>query len=119
MSLQDTSFAEVIGGVFVTLTAVAIGLQKAIKGWKSDSAETGIITMMHAELERMSAQNTRLAEELNRLQLELIKLNSELQKLTVENQRLHSEVVELNSEIARLKSMIDRRKDNHYEHSSS
>jgi predicted nuclease with TOPRIM domain len=106
MAEPNSSLAEIAGGAFVALIAVALGLQKVIKGWKADNAESSIISMMRAELERMSNQNTRLSEELNKLQLELVTLNTELSKLTIENQHLHQEVVRLTSEVSKLKSLI-------------
>lgn len=112
MDTSQSSYSELLGGAVVALGVIAIGLQKLIKGWKSDNAETSVITLMHSELERMSAQNTKLGEELNKLQIELITLNAELGKLTLENQRLHAEVVHLTSEISRLKAMLPS-KDKH------
>ncbi len=106
METSQSSYGELLGGAGVALGAIAFGVQKLMKGWKTDNAETSVITLMHSELERMSSQNTKLAEELNKLQLELVTLNSELNKLAIENQRLHAEVSHLTSEIGRLKAML-------------
>lgn len=102
-NLQATSL------IALAVMAVFIGAQKILKNWRSTEAETSIITLMHAELERMSEQNTKLSLELGRLHTEVIALNTELQKLTVENQRLQTEVVALTNEISELKALT--RKD--------
>ena len=112
MEKLQSSYSELFGGAVVALGAIAFGLQKLIKGWKTDNAETSVITLMHSELERMAGQNTKLGEELNKLQLELITLNAELGKLTLENQRLHAEVLHLTSEISKLKAILPN-KDKH------
>ena len=112
MENSQSSYSEILGGAVVALGAVAFGIQKLIKGWKTDNAETSVITLMHTELERMSTQNLKLAEELNKLQLELITLNSELNKLSIENQRLHAEIAHLTSEIGRLKAMLPEKAKN-------
>ena len=102
-NLQATSL------IALAVMAVFIGAQKILKNWRSTEAETSIITLMHAELERMSEQNTKLSLELGRLHTEVIALNTQLQKLTVENQRLQTEVVALTNEISELKALT--RKD--------
>lgn len=107
MDQIDTSS---VAGIFVSgilaLVALALGLQKLLKNWKITDVESSIITLMHAELERMSTQNTTLATELNKLQIELISLNKELNNLTLDNQRLHTEVVALTKEVSRLKNSL-------------
>lgn len=95
--------------VALAVMAVFIGVQKILKNWRTTEAETSVITLMHAELERMSEQNTKLSIELGRLHTEVIALNTELQKLTVENQRLQTEVIALTNEISQLKLLT--RKD--------
>ena len=96
-NLQATSL------VAIAVMAVFIGVQKILKNWRSTEAETSIITLMHAELERMSEQNTKLSVELGRLHSEVIALNSELQKLTAENQHLRTEVAALTQEVVKFK----------------
>jgi predicted nuclease with TOPRIM domain len=98
-----------LGMVALAVIAVLVGVQKILKDWRGTAAETNVITLMHAELERMSEQNTKLSLELGRLHTEVIALNTELQKLTVENQRLQTEVVALTNEISELKALT--RKD--------
>ena len=98
-----------LGMVALAVIAVLVGTQKILKDWRGTAAETSVITLMHAELERMSEQNTKLSLELGRLHTEVIALNTELQKLTIENQRLQTEVVALTNEISELKALT--RKD--------
>lgn len=98
-NLQATSL------VAIAVMAVFIGVQKILKNWRSTEAETSIITLMHAELERMSEQNTKLSVELGRLHSEVIALNSELQKLTTENQHLRTEVAALTQEVVKFKQL--------------
>lgn len=100
-----------LGIVALGLIAVFIGAQKIIKDWRSTSAETNVITLMHVELDRMSEQNTNLSIELGRLHTEVIALTQELQKLTVENQRLQTEVIALTNEVSGLK-MLTRKDHN-------
>jgi predicted nuclease with TOPRIM domain len=94
---------QAISLVALAVIGVFIGLQKILKNWRSTEAETSIITLMHAELERMSEQNTKLSVELGRLHSEIIALNGELQKLTVENQNLRTEVCALTQEVSSFK----------------
>lgn len=100
------STVHVVGTVAVAVIAVFMGTQKLLKDWRTTSAETSIITLMHTELERLSEQNTQLSTELGRLHNEVINLNRELQKLTLENQRLQSEVVTLTREVTRLQAVL-------------
>jgi peptidoglycan hydrolase CwlO-like protein len=95
---------EGLGLVALAVLAVFVGIQKILKDWRSTAAETNIITLMHAELDRMSTQNTSLSTEISRLHTEVISLGQELQKLTFENQRLQLEVITLTNEISELKA---------------
>lgn len=104
--INPDSVIEVLGVLALAVITVFIGIQKLLKDWKSTSAETSIITLMHTELERMSEQNTALSTELGRLHTEIITLNQQLQKLTVENQRLQSEVVALTREVTGLQAVL-------------
>lgn len=88
------------------LAGLALGVQQLIKKWKSTSAETNIMTLLHEELERMSKQNTLLSTYVNSLQLEANKINMELGKLQYENQKLHAEVVSLTKEVILLRSSL-------------
>lgn len=97
-----------LGIVALGLIAVFIGAQKISKDWRSTSAETNVITLMHSELDRMSEQNTNLSVELGRLHTEVIALTQQLQKLTVENQRLQTEVIALTNEVSGLKQLTQK-----------
>lgn len=100
--------AKYAGGTAVSILALAYGLQKLLNGFKTGTAESSILTLMHSELERMSAQNANLSMELGRLQVEVIALNSQLRALTAENQRLHSEVGSLTTEVSRLQHTLQQ-----------
>lgn len=109
MLTDDPSIiAKYAGGTAVSILALAYGLQKLINGFKIGTAESSILTLMHSELERMSAQNANLSMELGRLQVEVIALNSQLRALTAENQRLHSEVGSLTTEVSRLQHTLQQ-----------
>lgn len=111
MLTQDpSSIAQYAGGTAIGLLTIAYVLQKFLTGWKSDKTESSILTLMHNELERMSAQNANLSMELGRLQIEVIALNTQLRALTVENQRLHSEVGSLTAEVSRLQHTLQQGK---------
>jgi peptidoglycan hydrolase CwlO-like protein len=105
---EVTQTAGIVG---LAVIAFFIGVQKLLKDWKSNSAESNIITLMHNELDRMSEQNTALSTELGKLHSQIILLSQELQKLTLENQQLQTEVIALTQEIAALKTI---RQKEHY-----
>ena len=99
VEIENHSLIQTVSLVALAVIAFSVGLQKLLKDWKSTSAETSVITLMHSELERMSVQNGILATELNRLQQEMIILNNQLSQLCVENQQLQTEVVALTEEV--------------------
>lgn len=103
---MPTNVAEYAAAIAVGLVGFVVGLQKILKGWKATNAESSVITLMHEELERMSAQNKLLSTELAALQVEILNLNKELRKLTTENQKLHNEVSSLTSEVTRLRGLL-------------
>jgi len=103
--IDTQTLVQTLSVVALAAIALTVGVQKLLKDWKSTTAETSVITLMHQELERMSGQNTLLSKELNRLQQEIILLNQQLSKLTIENQRLHTEVAALTNEISSVKNM--------------
>lgn len=110
--METTPFftTEITTGIFA-LGAIALGVQRLIKYWKSDSAETSVINLMHTELDRVGKQNKILAEELNKLQLEIIALNKELRNLSIENNKLHEQIFNLSSEVCRLQSLLNKHTD--------
>jgi len=111
LEISSDNLIQLITAMSLAVIATFIAIQKILKDWKSTSAETNIITLMHTELERMSEQNTALSLELGRLHTEVMSLNKELQKLTVENQRLQLEVIALTNEVSLFKELT--RKENH------
>lgn len=104
--INTGSITQIFGGVFIAVITLALGMQKMLKSWKETGVESSVITLMHQELERMSAQNIILATELNKLQLEVLNLNKELQKLNLENRRLQQEIVALTLEISMLQKRL-------------
>ena len=105
LEINPDSVIQVLGAVALAVIVVFVSVQKLLKDWKSTSAETSIITLMHNELDRMSEQNTQLSVELGRLHTQIIALNQELQKLTVENQHLRTEVCALTQEVSNFKQL--------------
>jgi hypothetical protein len=103
VEINDHNLIQTVSLVALAVVAFSIGIQKLLKEWKSNNAETSVITLMHTELERMSEQNTSLSVELGRLHNEVIALNTQLQMLTVENQRLQTEVIALTNEVSSFK----------------
>ena len=91
---------QVLGMIALAVVAAFFGIQQLMKSWKATQAESGIIQIMHRELERMGEQNTKLSHELSRLHEQIMALNQELEKLTLENQRLQVEVVALTNEVS-------------------
>lgn len=105
-STIPTTLSEWISTGFLAVIGIAIGIQLLIKNWKSNNTESALLSMMHDELERMSAQNSLLSQEVGKLQLELVKLSSQLTELNAENQKLQMQVASLNKEIVRLHGFI-------------
>lgn len=100
--------SEYSGAILVALVAIAFGIQKLIKQWKFDSAESSVLDLMHTELERLATQNKLLTSELNKLQIEILSLNKELRALTEENNQLHSQVSALTAEVSRLQTILNK-----------
>lgn len=108
-NLTTDVLVQAISAAALGAIALTIGVQKLLKDWKSTSAETSVIELMHTELERMSEQNSILSRELNRLQQEIITLNQQLSRLAIENQNLHREIAALTAEIAMFKDVAARK----------
>lgn len=104
--IDSESLISILGAGAVGVAGLAMGVQQLVKKWKTTSAETNIMTLLHEELERMSKQNSLLATYVNTLQLEANKINLELGKLQFENQKLHAEVVSLTKEVILLRSAL-------------
>lgn len=97
---------QTIGTIALAAIGVIFAYKKITKEWKSDDAEVSIISVMHKEIERMSAQNTALSTEIGRLHQQIIVLNQHLQELSVENQRLQAEVITLSNEVSEFKASM-------------
>lgn len=108
ITTETSTIAQYAGITAAGILGLAFGMQKLINGFKTGTAESSILTLMHSELERMSAQNANLSMELGRLQIEVIALNTQLRALTAENQRLHSEVGSLTTEVSRLQHTLQQ-----------
>lgn len=108
LETSSDSVVQVLGSIALAVIVVFVGIQKLLKDWRTTSAESSVITLMHTELERMAQQNTSLSLELGRLHDEVINLNHQLQKLTVENQCLQTEVVALTREVTRLQTVLHK-----------
>jgi chromosome segregation ATPase len=105
VEIENHSLIQTLSMVALAVIALSVGIQKLMKDWKSTSAETNIISLMHTELERLSTQNGILSTELNRLQQEMIKLNAQLAQLCTDNQLLQTEVIALTDEISKLRTL--------------
>lgn len=101
------ALVKLSAGAVVGLISIALGFQQIIKKWKGTSAETGILSLLHAELERMSAQNVLLAGYVDNLQLNANKLNLRVGELQIENQKLSAEIICLTQEVIKLRSAIN------------
>jgi uncharacterized coiled-coil DUF342 family protein len=98
---------EVITGSIFGLLIIAFGLQQYLKKWKSTEVESSLITLLHNELERYSAQNKELCEEIAKLQIQLRLFNTQITKITSENERLHVEIASLSQQVDRLKQSVE------------
>lgn len=106
---NSTTITQIGIAVLTILGGGILGIQKLTKSWKTTSAETSVVDLLHKELERLATQNTTLATELNKLQREIVSLNKKLGTLSTENQRLHTEVETLTVEVSELRGILDRR----------
>lgn len=111
LGIDPNDAVQTLGTIALAVILAFVGYKKITKEWRSDSAESSIITVMHTELERMSSQNTALSLEIGRLHQQIIALNKQLQELTFENQRLQAEVVALTNEVSLFKASM---KGNHH-----
>jgi FtsZ-binding cell division protein ZapB len=75
------AIGAIVTGFFAT---IAIGWQKIRRVTAHDKneaesshAHTGILDLLHAEINRLAEQNTKLADIVNKLQLEVIDLRNE------------------------------------------
>jgi chromosome segregation ATPase len=69
-------------------------------------ANSGLITQLRDEIERLAKQNTSLADSLNKFQLQLLSFQTENQKLSFENNALREENLSLREEIMELRKEV-------------
>jgi predicted nuclease with TOPRIM domain len=105
MDTENQGILQTISLLSVALIALVMGVQKLIRDWRTTKAESDIISIMHKEIERMSAQNTTLSIELGKLQEEIIELNNQISKLNIENNRLREEISLLTTELDNFKKL--------------
>lgn len=99
MDTENQGVLQTVSLLSVALIALVMGVQKLIRDWRTTKAESDIISIMHKEIERMSAQNSTLSIELGKLQEEIIELNKQISKLNIENNRLQEEISSLTIEL--------------------
>lgn len=104
--VEPNVLAQTAGGIAVAIIGAILTVQKVLKSWKADSAETNIINIVNDQIERMSKTNNALMTEVSKLQSEIIELNRELRNLSSENQRLRNEVKILTDEVNHLHGLL-------------
>jgi septal ring factor EnvC (AmiA/AmiB activator) len=105
MDTENQGVLQTVSLLSVALIALVMGVQKLIRDWRTTKAESDIISIMHKEIERMSAQNSTLSIELGKLQEEIIELNNQISKLNIENNRLREEISILTTELDNFKKL--------------
>jgi septal ring factor EnvC (AmiA/AmiB activator) len=99
MDSENQGVLQTVSLLSVALIALVMGVQKLIRDWRTTKAESDIISIMHKEIERMSAQNSTLSIELGKLQEEIIELNNQVSKLNIENNKLREEISTLTTQL--------------------
>ena len=105
MDTENQGVLQTVSLLSVALIALVMGVQKLIRDWRTTKAESDIISIMHKEIDRMSAQNSTLSIELGKLQEEIIELNNQISKLNIENNRLREEISILTTELDNFKKL--------------
>jgi len=105
MDTENQGVLQTVSLLSVALIALVVGVQKLIRDWRTTKAESDIISIMHKEIDRMSAQNSTLSIELGKLQEEIIELNNQISKLNIENNRLREEISLLTTELDNFKKL--------------
>ena len=95
-----------IGAFIIALFGIAMAAQHYIMKWKSNSAESAILTMLKDQLDRLSAQNKLLTEYVHGLQVESVSISSELTRLHIENRNLNEQVLTLTNQISLLQTTL-------------
>lgn len=101
--------ASAAGGLVAGLAGAFLGMRRFLRIAAGErlatdkiEAETQVVALLRAELDRMVAQNAALADELNALQLRIIELGSQIGQLTVENAQLNQQITALREHIDQL-----------------
>lgn len=110
MEATSTAAFDAILVIGLAVIALAFGIQKLLKDWRTGNTESDVMRLMHQELQRTSSQNKVLSEELGKLQQQILQLNTELSRLCVENDKLQQEVIALTSELNAFKKIAAVRK---------
>jgi len=105
-NIDPTTTAGVVGGSAAGLMALAWGLMKFFKVFKSDAAENSVVNLLRQEVERMAVRNKQVLEELGKLQSRVLELTDQLVKLHEENANLKIEVTSLIEEIRSLNEKL-------------
>lgn len=96
---------QYLGVAGMGFVALALGIQRLIKEWRSNTAENHVISMMHTELDRLNTQHGKLSEEVGKLHDEIVKLNGEITTLTIENNKLRLEISVLTDKLQKQKDI--------------
>lgn len=105
MDTENQGVLQTVSLLSVALIALVMGVQKLIRDWRTTKAESDIISIMHKEIERMSAQNGTLSIELGKLQEEIIELNNQVSKLNIENNKLREEISTLTTQLNNFRTL--------------
>jgi len=105
MDTENQGVLQTVSLLSVALIALVMGVQKLIRDWRTTKAESDIISIMHKEIERMSAQNGTLSIELGKLQEEIIELNNQVSKLNIENNKLREEISTLTTQLSNFRKL--------------
>lgn len=114
MHIDD--FGSLVGIIVSVLVGIAYSIRKLQIMWTKDntslaieaknhageSASTGVIDLMHREIQRLALQNTDLAGRVNNFQFENIKLKSQIGELTFEIEAFRNSNTRLQIEIGLL-----------------
>ena len=105
-ALATHDLVQLVSLVAMAVVGAVLAVQRVLKSFKETSAENSVVSMMHEELVRLSANNQTLSEQLSKFQVEILALNRQLNNLSLENQRLHNEIQLLTSEVAHLQYLL-------------
>lgn len=96
-----------IGGIAMGVRKLRVGLGEDAVAIAQNGASETLVTQLHAELTRMSAQNSLLTNELYKLQSHILELTRQVTLLTGENHSLRTEISSLGAQVARMRGNPD------------